>query len=394
MKYTALSKLLFTIGTLTLAATTFAGPTLGPHPANKLHPINKLKLANSAPSHFQQLLSPTQYQQVISAMGGNPQTTPYTYASLSEAVDRWHAFNNSNDTENKLELAAFLANIAHETGNFVYTTEVACSNGTGTPKDPLPAACHYGGSDGAAYYGRGPMQLSWNYNYQAYNEAIHSSGTTNDAPNFLTNPDAVLQPTYLMDTGIWFWTKRPSGPSSQVASQVFQRDATTPGDYKKKDPFGESIRIINGGIECDQQPGSIGYNEAQSRIKNYKTKLGLFSLKAYAGPTVGQSCNPPPKPAPADALTLSYTGGDWAAATCYTDSSHTKTLGTVGLNQTAAIAHTGAEQDNSQVAYCNIDNDTKNATYQLSNGKWTATSKLGVNADCSGATCTFAVGSS
>jgi hypothetical protein len=101
----------------------------------------------------------------------------YTYSNLLQATKSYPDFANSaDDATNKRELAAFLAQISHET-----------TGGWATAPDGPYAwgLCwkyegEYGGSPpgfnycdsasldwpcatGKSYYGRGPMQLSWNY---------------------------------------------------------------------------------------------------------------------------------------------------------------------------------------------------------------------------------------
>ncbi len=69
----------------------------------------------------------------------------------------------------KQEAAAFLANVSHETGGLVHVVEQNQAN--------YPHYCDWGQPYGcpagqAAYYGRGPIQLSWNFNYKAAGDAL------------------------------------------------------------------------------------------------------------------------------------------------------------------------------------------------------------------------------
>jgi predicted chitinase len=51
------------------------------------------------------------------------------------------------------------------------------------------------------YFGRGAIQLSWNYNYRAASEAL-----TGDAATFCDNPDLVAtNPEYAWGAGIFYW---------------------------------------------------------------------------------------------------------------------------------------------------------------------------------------------
>lgn len=76
---------------------------------------------------------------------------------------------------------------------------------------------------GKNYYGRGPLQLSWNYNYGAAGDSIGFDG--------LNNPDIVASDVDIsFKTALWFWM-------TNVHSVVDQG-------------FGATIRAINS-IECD-----------------------------------------------------------------------------------------------------------------------------------------------
>lgn len=104
----------------------------------------------------------------------------YSYDAFIKAAKRFPNFLAKGSTvQKKRELAAFLANIAHETsggweeapgGYFAwglyFLEERGCSNGcahySDTSKKKFPPM------PGRSYHGRGPMQLSWNYNYAQF----------------------------------------------------------------------------------------------------------------------------------------------------------------------------------------------------------------------------------
>ena len=94
----------------------------------------------------------------------------YTYSGLIAALSAYPGFANTGDDATKRrEAAAFLANVNHETGGLVYIKEINEAN--------YPHYCDWGQPYGcpagqAAYYGRGPIQLSWNFNYKAAGDAL------------------------------------------------------------------------------------------------------------------------------------------------------------------------------------------------------------------------------
>jgi chitodextrinase/predicted chitinase len=170
----------------------------------------------------------------------------YTYSGLVKALSAYPAFaNTGSDTVKKQEAAAFLANINHETGGLVHTVEQNTAN--------YPHYCDPNQSFGcpagqAAYYGRGPIQLSWNYNYKAAGDAL--------GIDLLNEPGLVqTDASVAWKTGIWYWMTR-SGPGTMTGHQAMVNG----------NGFGETIRSINGSLECD------GKNTAQvqSRVAAYE----------------------------------------------------------------------------------------------------------------------------
>ncbi|AZM47380.1 chitinase [Streptomyces sp. WAC 06738] len=170
----------------------------------------------------------------------------YTYAGLTTAMRSYPAFANTGDNTTKArEAAAFLANVSHETGGLVHIVEQNQANYPHYCDATQPYGCPAGQ---AAYYGRGPIQLSWNFNYKAAGDAL--------GLDLLTNPWRVeREPAVAWQTGLWYWMTQ-SGPGTMSGHTAMTTGAG----------FGESIRSINGALECN------GGNPAQvqSRINNYQ----------------------------------------------------------------------------------------------------------------------------
>src|SRR4029079_14354426 len=94
----------------------------------------------------------------------------YTYSGLGPALSASPAFAaTGSDAARKQEAAAFLANVNHETGGLVYIVEQNTANYPHYCDASQPYGCPAGQ---AAYYGRGPIQLSWNFNYKAAGDAL------------------------------------------------------------------------------------------------------------------------------------------------------------------------------------------------------------------------------
>ena len=124
----------------------------------------------------------------------------YTYSGLTAALSAYPGFaNTGSDTVKKQEAAAFLANVSHETGGLVYIVEQNTANYPHYCDSSQPYGCPAGQ---AAYYGRGPIQLSWNFNYKAAGDALgidllgqpepgaeRRGGLLEDRPLVLEHPD-------------------------------------------------------------------------------------------------------------------------------------------------------------------------------------------------------------
>lgn len=199
------------------------------------------------PSGF--VVSEAQFNQMF------PNRNPfYTYSGLVAALSAYPAFaNTGDDTVKRREAAAFLANVSHETGGLVHIVEQNTANYPHYCDASRPYGCPAGQ---AAYYGRGPIQLSWNFNYKAAGDAL--------GINLLANPYLVEQdPAVAMKTALWYWNTQ-NGPGTMTAHAAMVNGAG----------FGETIRSINGSLECN------GGNPAQvqSRINAYQSFTQLLGV--------------------------------------------------------------------------------------------------------------------
>ncbi|MFJ8949507.1 chitinase [Streptomyces sp. NPDC102381] len=186
----------------------------------------------------------------------------YTYEGLTAALSAYPGFTGTgSDTVRKQEAAAFLANVSHETGGLVYVVEQNTAN--------YPHYCDSSQSYGCPagtdkYYGRGPIQLSWNFNYKAAGDAL--------GIDLLHNPDLVQNDAAVAwKTGLWYWNTQ-SGPGTMTPHNAMVNGSG----------FGETIRSINGTLECNgANPGQV-----QSRVDNYKK----FSQILGVDPGANLSC--------------------------------------------------------------------------------------------------------
>ncbi|KAK1683980.1 hypothetical protein QYE76_044828 [Lolium multiflorum] len=147
----------------------------------------------------------------------------------------------SND-DSKREIAAFFAHVTHETGHFCYIEEISGASKDYCDEKNTEWPC----SAGKGYYGRGPLQLSWNYNYGPAGKSLGFDG--------LRNPEKVAQdPAVAFKAALWFWMNN--------VHQVMPRG------------FGATTRAINGG-ECGGG-NSAAVNARAGYYRDYCKKFGV-----------------------------------------------------------------------------------------------------------------------
>ena len=194
------------------------------------------------------VVSEAQFNQMFPGRNGF-----YTYAGLTDAMRKFPSFATAgSDTVKKQEAAAFLANVGHETGGLVYIDEINQANWPHYCDFSQPYGCPAGQS---AYHGRGPIQLSWNFNYYAAGNALNV--------DLLNNPNLVATNSSISwQTGLWYWMTGTGGAGTTSHNAMVNSQG-----------FGTTIRAINS-IECN------GANPAQvqSRVNNYTQFAGILGV--------------------------------------------------------------------------------------------------------------------
>jgi predicted chitinase len=172
----------------------------------------------------------------------------YTYDGLIKALSAYPAFGNTGNEEvQKQEIAAFLANLMHESDELRAKNEYNTANYDKYCNDKEGVIC----APGKQYYGRGPIQLSWNFNYDLAGKAL--------GLDLLNDPDLVARDaTVAWKTAIWYWMTI-KGPAPVPSHEAMTQSAG----------FGETIRSINGVLECQQPTDSVGHKQAELRVENY-----------------------------------------------------------------------------------------------------------------------------
>lgn len=230
------------------------------------------------------------YAQVDSYWYSNP--TPETIIT----VDFEKFLNEGILANNERELAAFLANISKETTGgwqlpvgggsqgdyaqwglyFVHEVGYTNTNSAGTYSQ---ASTEYPPNPAKGYYGRGPIQLSWNYNYGQFSKFLY-----NDVSILLNNPDIIQQDGVVaFKSAIWFWMM-PQWPKPSCHQVMHDFWVPQTGEYTSlkmyKKGFAHVNNIINGGLECRNISTAAFTQKVMLRSELYKYYLGILGFSA------------------------------------------------------------------------------------------------------------------
>ena len=137
--------------------------------------------------------------------------------------------------ENSLRLIHFLAQLAHESGNFKYMEEIA----SGAAYEGRKDLGNTQAGDGKRFKGRGPIQLTGRANYRRYGQQL--------GIDFENNPEIVALPSVGLLVACKFW-------SDNDLNVVADRDDVT-----------TITRRINGGLN--------GLQDRKDKLKLIKSML-------------------------------------------------------------------------------------------------------------------------
>ena len=223
-----------------------------------------------------------------------------------EFADQRHGYSTSIEARLR-EVAAFLANAAHTTAypssgsyalsnlggelgstrydaGYYFQQEPACAVGGANYGQDICSYCDASHADyGEAcawlyaddstkvddfYYGRGPLQLQWNYHYGAFAEDYYSSADLllYDPNKLVTDSEAAFA------SALWRWMTPMDGKPSphQVMTDQYEEQA----NFNRYPSFGMTINVLNGEQEC-----GTAYDEDsnRNRIGHFITILKSFN---------------------------------------------------------------------------------------------------------------------
>ncbi|XP_062095349.1 endochitinase EP3-like [Humulus lupulus] len=181
------------------------------------------------------VVTPQFFNGIVNKATGNcPGKSFYNRDAFINAANSFGQFGSGSADQSKREIAAFFAQITHETGFLCHIEEIGGASQDYCDRSRTDYPCN----PSKKYYGRGPLQLTWNYNYGAFGKANNIDVL--NAPEKLAQ-DAVVS----FKSALWFWMENVHSVMGQG--------------------FGATTRKINGALECDgKQPDKV-----QARINYY-----------------------------------------------------------------------------------------------------------------------------
>ena len=233
----------------------------------------------------------------------------YTYRGFLQAVAKFPAvcddYSDGRDAEAicRKTLATMFAHFTQETGAheswrpiegfrqaLAYVREMGWNEGA---RDGYNGECKADGwiaetwpcgkyPDGTfkSYFGRGAKQLSYNYNYGPFSEAMYG-----DVGALLDAPERVAD-TWLNLASATFFFTYPQPPKPSMLHVI---DGTwQPNDADRAaglvPGFGVTTQIINGGVECG---GSAEHAQSANRITYYRAFAATLGVPVPADEVLG-----------------------------------------------------------------------------------------------------------
>ncbi|KAM1261492.1 hypothetical protein TB2_026378 [Malus domestica] len=198
----------------------------------------------------------------------------YTYDAFVAAARSFNGFGTTgDDATRKRELAAFLAQTSHETtGGWESAPDGPYAWGycfvNEINQDVYCSSNQYPCAAGKKYYGRGPIQLTHNYNYGQAGQAL--------GQDLINNPDLVAtDPVVSFRTAIWFWmTPQSNKPSSHDVITGTWSPSSADTSAGRVPGYGVITNIINGGLEC----GKGQDDRVASRIGFYRRYCEILGV--------------------------------------------------------------------------------------------------------------------
>lgn len=170
---------------------------------------------------------------------------PYGKKRLPDFITHLNKYMPKYGINTPERAAAFLAQLAHESGEFRYMQELASGEAYDTGKLAIALGnTPEDDDDGRKYKGHGPIQITGKANHRRASRALFGDERLLDKPLLLTEPE------WGVASACWFWSDKNLNALADT------------GDFKT------ITKRING-----------GFNGLEDRLKYWKTAKTVLGVK-------------------------------------------------------------------------------------------------------------------
>lgn len=188
-------------------------------------------------------------EEQIIKWGGNPKFTPLVVNPFNELSVKYEVSTDKR-------IAAFLAQVMHESLGFKYSKEIASGKAYEGREDLGNTEHGYG----VRYKGRGYLQITGYFNYEWVSESIFGD------KRLIEEPELLEQPQYAMQSAFIFWNSKDLNKYSDM--EVNHKVSTK--KHGELYPFAFQTYIVNG-----------GFNGLENRIDIYNKICTDLNLPLY-----------------------------------------------------------------------------------------------------------------
>ncbi len=121
---------------------------------------------------------------------------PFAKGKIDIYLPFFNKYADQYQVNNNLRIAAFLAQIGHESGQLKYVEELASGQSYEGRKD----LGNIFTGDGVKYKGRGLIQITGRANYSEISKDF--------GIDFVSDPKKLSQPEWAVRSAFWFWQKK------------------------------------------------------------------------------------------------------------------------------------------------------------------------------------------
>lgn len=178
---------------------------------------------------------------------------PHAGQRVDDFLDPLNDAMHEGELDSPARIAAFVAQLAHESGEFRYMQELADGSNYdnradlgNTRPEAIQISEAHGSSPGRWWKGHGPIQITGFDNHRDCSEALYG-----DPMVLLHDPMKLTRPTDGCRAAVWFWTV--NGLNAQA-------------DKDTEESFKAITRTINGGLN--------GWNDRLRYWQRAKSVLG------------------------------------------------------------------------------------------------------------------------